>query len=76
MSMRHSRRVWTGKVQLSKPRLAALELVHGKIMYLYVLLFLPLYLLLARIGRVPVHCPQVKIQYSFIAARMKAALPA
>ena len=35
VSMRHSKKVWTGKIQLSKKRIAALSLVHGKIMHNY-----------------------------------------
>ena len=30
VSMRHSRKVWTGRIQLSERRMAALSLIHGK----------------------------------------------
>ena len=31
VSMKHSKKIWTGRIQLSKRRIAALSLVHGKI---------------------------------------------
>ena len=31
VSMKHSKKMWTGRIQLSKQRIAALSLVHGKI---------------------------------------------
>ena len=33
VSMRHSKKVWTGKIQLSKQRIAALSLIHRKIVH-------------------------------------------